>query len=124
MRGPATQNREEGRSRKPKKEEGHPDENFYHRAISWALRLPLPPPASSQSTRRFSATATFRQGPRSVKALEGALRLASCFSYASYDAHVLVNSFFLRAPDFLHEFGFVRNDLTTGDQLFFALQPI
>ena len=39
----------------------------------------------------YSTTATFRQGPRSVEALEGALRLASRFSYASYDTHVLTN---------------------------------
>jgi len=59
----------------------------------------MPPPDTSSSARRFSSTVTFRQGPHSAEALEGALRLAAPFSYLNDAAHVLFNSPFLRLPD-------------------------
>ena len=65
------------------------DESFYHRKLHWTLR----------SARRFSSTATFRQGPHSAEALEEALRLAAPFSYLNDATHVLFNSPFLRLPD-------------------------
>ena len=49
--------------------------------------------------RRFSSTVTFRQGPHSGEALDGALRLATSFSYNNDASHVLFNSPFLRLPD-------------------------
>ena len=75
------------------------DESFYHRKLSWTLRFPVPPPDTSGSVRRFSSTVTFRQGPHSAEALEGALRLAASFSYNNDASHVLFNSPFLRLPD-------------------------
>ena len=53
------------------------DESFYHGKLSWTLRFPVPPPDTSGSARRFSSTVTFRQGPHSAEALDGALRLAT-----------------------------------------------
>ena len=55
------------------------DESFYHGKLSWTLRFPVPPPDISGSVRRFSSTVTFRQGPHSAEALDGALRLATSF---------------------------------------------
>ena len=75
------------------------DESFYHGKLSWTLRFPVPPPDTSGSVRRFSSTVTFRQGPHSAEALEGALRLATPFSYNNDASHVLFNSPFLRLPD-------------------------
>ena len=75
------------------------DESFYHRKLDWTLRFPVPPPDTSGSARRFSSTVTFRQGPHSAEALEGALRLAASFSYNNDASHVLFNSPFLRLPD-------------------------
>ena len=75
------------------------DESFYHRKLHWTLRFPVPPPDTSASARRFSSTVTFRQGPHSAEALEGALRLAAPFSYNNDATHVLFNSPFLRLPD-------------------------
>lgn len=43
------------------------DESFYHRKLNWTLRFPVPPPDTSASTRRFSSTVTFRQGPHSAE---------------------------------------------------------
>ena len=58
------------------------DESFYHGKLSWTLRFPVPPPDTPGSVRRFSSTVTFRQGPHSAEALDGALRLAtSLFLY-------------------------------------------
>ena len=74
------------------------DESFYHGKLSWTLRFPVPPPDTSGSVRRFSSTVTFRQGPHSAEALEGALRLATPFSYNNDASHVLFNSPFLRLP--------------------------
>ena len=59
----------------------------------------MPPPDTSPSARRFSSTVTFRQGPHSAEALEGALRLAAPFSYLNDATHVLFNSPFLRLPN-------------------------
>ena len=67
--------------------------------LSWTLRFPVPPPDTSGSVRRFSSTVTFRQGPHSAEALDGALRLANPFSYTNEASHVLFNSPFLRLPD-------------------------
>ena len=75
------------------------DESFYHRKLHWTLRFPMPPPDTSSSARRFSSTVTFRQGPHSAEALEGALRLVAPFSYGNDATHVLFNSPFLRLPD-------------------------
>ena len=75
------------------------DESFYHGKLSWTLRFPVPPPDTSGSVRRFSSTVTFRQGPHSAEALDGALRLATSFSYNNDASHVLFNSPFLRLPD-------------------------
>ena len=75
------------------------DESFYHGKLSWTLRFPVPPPDISGSARRFSSTVTFQQGPHSAEALDGALRLATPFSYTSDASHVLFNSPFLRLPD-------------------------
>ena len=75
------------------------DESFYHRKLHWTLRFPVPPPDTSGSARRFSSTVTFRQGPHSAEALEGALRLAAPFSYNNDATHVFFNSPFLRLPD-------------------------
>ena len=70
----------------------------------------MPPPATSSSHRRFSSTVTFRQGPHSAEALEGALRLAEPFSYSAEATHVLFNSPFLRLPDFASVIGPPRID--------------
>ena len=59
----------------------------------------LPPPDTSGSARRFSSAVTFRQGRHSAEALDGALRLATSFSYNNDASHVLFNSPFLRLPD-------------------------
>ena len=75
------------------------DESFYHGKLSWTLRFPVPPPDTPGSVRRFSSTVTFRQGPHSAEALDGALRLATSFSYTNDASHVLFNSAFLRLPD-------------------------
>ena len=75
------------------------DESFYHGKLSWTLRFPVPPPDTSGSARRFSSTVTFQQGPHSAEALDGALRLATPFSYTNDASHVLFNSPFLRLPD-------------------------
>ena len=75
------------------------DESYYHRKLHWTLRFPVPPPDTFGSARRFSSTVTFRQGPHSAEALEGALRLAAPFSYNNDATHVLFNSPFLRLPD-------------------------
>ena len=75
------------------------DESFYRGKLSWTLRFPVPPPDSSGSARRFSSTVTFQQGPHSAEALDGALRLASSFSYGNDASHVLFNCPFLRLPD-------------------------
>ena len=72
---------------------------FYHGKLSWTLRFPVPPPDTSGSARRFSSTVTFQQGPHSAEALDGALRLATPFSYTNDASHVLFNSPFLRLPD-------------------------
>ena len=84
------------------------DESFYHRKLHWTLRFP--PPATSFSDRRFSSTVTFRQGPHSQEALEGALRLAEPFSYSAEATHVLFNSPFLLLPDFVSVIGPPRID--------------
>ena len=70
----------------------------------------MPPPATSSFHRRFSSTVTFRQGPHSAEALEGALRLAEPFSYSAEATHVLFNSPFLRLPDFASVIGPPRID--------------
>ena len=75
------------------------DESFYLGKLSWTLRFPVPAPDPSGSARRFSSTVTFQQGPHSAEALEGALRLASPFSYGNEASHVLFNCPFLRLPD-------------------------
>ena len=75
------------------------DESFYHGKLSWTLRFPVPPPNTSGSARRFSSTVTFQQGPHSAEASDGALRLATPFSYTNDASHVLFNSPFLRLPD-------------------------
>ena len=75
------------------------DESFYRGKLSWTLRFPVPAPDPSGSARRFSSTVTFQQGPHSAEALEGALRLASPFSYGNEASHVLFNCPFLRLPD-------------------------
>ena len=75
------------------------DESFYHGKLNWTLRFPVPPPDTSGSARRFSSTVTFQQGPHSAEALDGALRLATPFSYANDASQVLFNSPFLRLPD-------------------------
>ena len=86
------------------------DESFYHRKLTWTIRFPMPPADTSSSARRFSSTVTFRQGPHSAEALEGALRLASPFSYGQDATHVLFNSPFLRLPDFASVLGSPRID--------------
>ena len=75
------------------------DESFYRGKLSWTLRFPVPALDPSGSARRFSSTVTFQQGPHSAEALEGALRLASPFSYGNEASHVLFNCPFLRLPD-------------------------
>ena len=75
------------------------DESFYRGKLSWTLRFPVPAPDPSGSARRFSSTVTFQQDPHSAEALEGALRLASPFSYGNEASHVLFNCPFLRLPD-------------------------
>ena len=60
--------------------------------------------------RRLTSTVTFRQGPHSAEALEGALRLAAPFSYGQDATHVLFNSPFLRLPDFASVLGSPRID--------------
>ena len=52
----------------------------------------MPPLDTSGSARRFSSTVTFQQGPHSAEALDGALRLATPFSYTNDASHVLFNS--------------------------------
>ena len=67
------------------------DESFYVNSTGRSVflcRHQTPPP-----------TVTFRQGPHSAEALEGALRLAAPFSYNNDATHVLFNSPFLRLPD-------------------------
>lgn len=66
--------------------------------------MPLP----ATSTDRFSSSVTFRQGPHSVEALEGAMRLANSFSYAQASTYVLFTSPFLRIPDITPIFGQLR----------------
>lgn len=89
---------------------GVTDESFYHRKLQWTLRFPMPPPATSSSTRRFSSTVVFRQGPHSAEALDGALRLATPFSYANASTHILFNSPFMRLPDIESILGHPRLD--------------
>ena len=74
------------------------DESFYHRKLSWTLRFPVPPPDTSGSVRRFSSTVTFRQGPHSAEALEGALRLAASFSYSNDASPCSLQLPFLASP--------------------------
>ena len=71
------------------------DESFCHRKLSGTLHFPIPLPDTSGSARRFSSTVTFRQGPHSAEALEGALRLAASFSCNNDVSHVLFNSPFV-----------------------------
>ena len=61
---------------------GHSNQHMTFKKVRWALRFPLPPPSKDPSARRFSSTPTFRQGPRSGEALEGAIRVAAPLSYA------------------------------------------
>ena len=64
-----------------------------HFASPCRLRKPLPPNADFPPLSLFDKD-------HSAEALEGALRLAAPFSYASAGTHVLSNSPFLRLPDF------------------------
>ena len=74
-------------------------ESFYRGKLSWTLRFPVPAPDPFSSARRFSSTVTFQQSSHSAEALEGALRLASPFSYGNEASYVLFNCPFLRLPD-------------------------
>ena len=79
---------------------GHSNQHMTFKKVRWALRFPLPPPSKDPNARRFSSTPTFRQGPRSGEALEGAIRVAAPLTYAQEDSVFLPDSHFLKLPSF------------------------
>ena len=90
---------------------GHSNQHMTFKKVRWALRFPLPPPSKDRTARRFSSTPTFRQGPRSGEALDGAIRVAAPLSYSNESSVYLPDSHFLKLPDYEGLFGPLRRNV-------------
>ena len=75
--------------------------------VAWFLKISLPAPSGTGTTRRFSAVPR-GYGPCGSQALEGTVRFAAPFSYQHAATTLLPDSDILALPDHVFQYGPVR----------------